>query len=65
VLAVEEPDDLQRYLSPRSAAVPKLGESASIRSMSPGLAVDDVLGTFVHLVSRSDHAIVVDRQPFS
>ena len=65
VLAVEEPDDLQRFLSLGSAAVPRLGESASIRSMAPGLAVDDVLGTFVHLVSRSDPAIVVDRQPFS
>jgi lipoate-protein ligase A len=65
VLAVEDPGDLCLYLSPAAPKVPGLRGAASILSVVPGLAVDDVLTTFVEVVTTSGATIAVDEQPFS
>jgi lipoate-protein ligase A len=64
VLAVEDPEDLHQYLAPAAPKVPGLRGAASIHWVAPRLAIDDVLTTFVEVVSTSGTSIVVDEQPF-
>jgi lipoate-protein ligase A len=65
VLAVEPPGDLERYLSPGAATVPRLRSARSILAAAPELAIDAVLATFVELVSASDPSVALDNQPFA
>jgi lipoate-protein ligase A len=64
VLAVEPPEDLERYLSPVAATVPRLRSARSILAEAPELAIDAVLVTFVELASASDPTVALDNQPF-
>ena len=65
VLAVEPPGDLERYLSPEAATVPRLRSARSILEAAPELAIDAVLATFVELVLASDPSVALDNQPFA